>query len=492
MAYQIDRYNNTLLTVVEDGTIDRTTDLKFIGKNYAGYGEIQNENFLFLLENFSGATPPPRAISGQAWFDNSQQKLKLYNGTQWKTIGGAEVSDSEPSGLSTGDFWWDSGNDQLYAYNGTNFVLVGPQSAGSGITQMRSLVVKDLAGNDKYIIAATINTADVIFVISTDDFTLNSSTPITGFDRIRQGITLVNTTNITNGITSSNHRFWGTASNAERLNGATADDFVTQANPDFINQITTSDSGISIGAGLDLNIYIQNNDEGVIENATGSSSEIIFKVTDQSGTIVSVFTITHEGIIPITNNQIDLGSVSNTFNNVYATNFVGEASRASTLQVGSQYFTGSLAKTPNTIASRDASGDLYAETFVGVSIQAFEADLAEKYSCDESIPCGSVVYICSDLEHDICMTSETTDYPMGIVSTKPAVIMNKDSSGLPIALCGRVPVRVVGSVSKGDRVYSCGNGLASSDNTLPFMVGIALETNSQETEKLVECAVNIR
>ena len=40
MAYQIDRYNNTLLTNVEDGTIDQTTDLKFIGKNYAGYGEI--------------------------------------------------------------------------------------------------------------------------------------------------------------------------------------------------------------------------------------------------------------------------------------------------------------------------------------------------------------------------------------------------------------------------------------------------------------------
>jgi len=38
MAYQIDRYNNTILTTVEDGTLDQTTDLKFIGKNYAGYG----------------------------------------------------------------------------------------------------------------------------------------------------------------------------------------------------------------------------------------------------------------------------------------------------------------------------------------------------------------------------------------------------------------------------------------------------------------------
>jgi hypothetical protein len=51
MAYTIDRYNGTTLTVVEDGTVDQTTDIKLVGKNYAGYGEIQNENFLHLLEN---------------------------------------------------------------------------------------------------------------------------------------------------------------------------------------------------------------------------------------------------------------------------------------------------------------------------------------------------------------------------------------------------------------------------------------------------------
>ena len=54
MAYTLNKYNADILTVVEDGTVDNTTDLKFIGKNYAGYGEIQNENFLFLLENFAG------------------------------------------------------------------------------------------------------------------------------------------------------------------------------------------------------------------------------------------------------------------------------------------------------------------------------------------------------------------------------------------------------------------------------------------------------
>ena len=48
MAYTIDRYSGVTLVVVEDGTVDQTTDIKLVGKNYAGYGEIQNENFLHL------------------------------------------------------------------------------------------------------------------------------------------------------------------------------------------------------------------------------------------------------------------------------------------------------------------------------------------------------------------------------------------------------------------------------------------------------------
>ena len=90
MAYTINRFDTSQLTVVEDGTIDQTTDLKLVGKNYAGYGEIQNENFVFLLENFAGNNQPPKPVSGQLWFDSSSSKLKFYDGTKWRTTGGAE------------------------------------------------------------------------------------------------------------------------------------------------------------------------------------------------------------------------------------------------------------------------------------------------------------------------------------------------------------------------------------------------------------------
>ena len=79
MAYQIDRFNRTPLVTVQDGTLDETTDIKFVGKNYAGYGEIQNENMLFLLENFSGSSQPPKPVSGQIWHDSTNGKIKLIH-----------------------------------------------------------------------------------------------------------------------------------------------------------------------------------------------------------------------------------------------------------------------------------------------------------------------------------------------------------------------------------------------------------------------------
>ena len=51
MAYEVNKFNGIFITSVADGTIDTTTDLRLVGKNYAGYGEVQNENFVHLLEN---------------------------------------------------------------------------------------------------------------------------------------------------------------------------------------------------------------------------------------------------------------------------------------------------------------------------------------------------------------------------------------------------------------------------------------------------------
>ena len=157
-----------------------------MGRNYAGYGEIQNENFVHLLENFASGNAPSRPLDGQIWFDTAANKLKFYDGVKFRTTGGAEVGTTQPAGLTTGDFWWDTGNDQLYAYNGTSFVLVGPQGVGATTTQLKSRTVKDTLNVDQPIIEGIVDDATV-FIISDSTFTINTVDPlqfITGFDNI--------------------------------------------------------------------------------------------------------------------------------------------------------------------------------------------------------------------------------------------------------------------------------------------------------------------
>ena len=491
MAYQIDRYSNTLLTNVEDGTVDQTTDLKFIGKNYAGYGEIQNENFLFLLENFSGATAPSRPLSGQIWYDTSIAKLKFYDGTKWRTNGGSEASATQPTGLSIGDFWWDTTNDQLYVFNGTIFILVGPQNAGDGVTQMQSLEVLDTNGTQRNIIAGTVN-GETIFIVSSAEFDLGASNTITGFDRVKKGLTLVNTKLATDGVTTpAGHYWWGTASDSLRLGGVLASQFIQQAsggaNTVFTTAVEFPDAGILIGNSQDLQLFIENGTEGVIQNVTGNNSKIKIKNTNGSGTNTHTMDFTSSGLIPAVDNTVALGSTGFKWSNVYASNFTGEASQATALRVGTDFRTASSSASNNTVAVRDATGNIAANLFQGTATQARYADLAEIYATDEEYPVGTAISVGGEKE---VRSAGVGDICIGVISDNPAYLMNSEADGQAVGLKGRVPVRVSGPISKGQAVYAWKDGVCSTITT-NAIVGVALETSTEEGEKLVECVLKV-
>jgi len=487
MAYQIDRYNNTVLTIVEDGTIDSTaTDIKFIGKNYAGYGETVNENFLFLLENFAGANPPPRALSGQVWFDSANSKLKFYDGTQWRTTGGSEVAASEPGGLSIGDFWWDTANDQLYVFNGAIFILIGPQAAGTGVTQLVSENVLDDVGNTKTVIRATLDDQSVYVISNNASFTLGISFantgPYTGFTYIRQGLTLKDSAT---GVTSTDYRWWGTASNADRLGGFTANDFVQAGGNNVFG-----DAGITIGDSLPFRLYVENSSDAVIENQLGSSNVIRFKARDAGGTATTSVEIRSSGLLPGSDNTYNLGTASLKWDTVYATTLSGTATQANALRVdGASYRSAAVASTANTIAARDASGNLTANLFQGIATQARYADLAEKYTTGDDLAPGTAVAVCAHSDHEVGPAS-ASDFCVGVVSTDPAYMMNSEADGQYIGLKGRLPVRVKGAVKKGQAVYAMSDGVSTTLAT-KALVGIALETNLDDGEKLVECVLKV-
>lgn len=482
MAYTINKYDGSQVTVIADGTIDNTLDIKLIGKNYAGYGEVQNENLVFLLENFANTTQPSKPIRGQIWFDSGTRKLKFYDGTKFRTTGGAEISATAPTGLTTGDFWYDTSNDQLYAWNGVEFVLIGPQGvAGSGTTQMLSRSVLDDQSIGHAIIEAIVNDKTA-FIISKDAFTLSSINPITGFTSIKKGLTLAYSPT---GVTATDDRFWGTATDSDRLGGFAAADYVRSGEANFSTLVRFSDLGYTVGNNNNLKVFIESSTDPIIQNQVGD--KIIFRTT-VAGVTRTPLRIVGNDLVPGTDNGSDIGSTTFKFRAIYANTFNGLASQAATLDVAGSYRTASTAATPNSIAARDGSGNLYATLFQGEASTARWADLAEKYLADAEYEIGTVVAVGGEAE---VTASKYGDKAIGVVSGNPAFMMNSQlEGGTYIALKGRVPVKVVGAVRKGQRLVAANDGTAVA--AVPHandVFGVALESSDDTGIKLIEAVI---
>lgn len=127
MSYVVNKSDGTVLVEIPDSTLDQTTtDLTLIGKNSSNYGEFYNENLVHLLENFANSTQPSTPLVGQLWFDLTDNRLKVYDGTTFKVSGGTIVSAYKPTTIASGDIWLNSTTNQLNFQVGTDTILVGP------------------------------------------------------------------------------------------------------------------------------------------------------------------------------------------------------------------------------------------------------------------------------------------------------------------------------------------------------------------------------
>jgi hypothetical protein len=390
MSYIINRWNGDQQSIVQDGTVDQSLDIQLVGKNYAGYGEIQNETFLHLLENFSRETEPPNAISGQLWYDSANKKIKVHIGEVlndakvWKTVSGAEYSDTAPEYATPGDFWFDSSKDQLKVRLAQDWLTVGPQNAGTGLTQMVSRNVLDNTNVPHGIIAATVNGA-VTFIISEDEFVLNTAdvdSTIAGFAdpntrTIKRGITLANTDSTTGISGVGNYRFWGTASNALRFGGRLPSEYLSSTNVQFANLVKfKNDDGFTVGVGDDLSISVDGNNP--IIATTANNQRLTFRVRKNNNPVFPLI-IDQNGIRPdATSSAFNIGSLTEQWANIYATNFVGTASRSDLLKAGSSYIAASFnaLNTADTIAVRrrrnpatpgDSTTSIEATQFIGTA-----------------------------------------------------------------------------------------------------------------------------
>ena len=315
MAYNIKRYDGlTAVATVKDGDIDNATlSINLIGKNRSGYGEAQNQNFVYLLENFAGTTPPSNALSGQIWYDSTNKRLKYHDAisqTSYRSIARLETSETQPSVSSVGDLWFGSTSKQLKAWDGTEYVLIGPSTTDPSTT-MELLTVEDSSGSFHNVLAAKVLN-QYIYIISSDPFVVAGRDPIAsqGFTIIYEGITLRNVNST--GRSVSDYKYWGTASDADNLGGISAE-----------KHVKFNDSGVAV---LNNEGFTIGSDE-LKASFTSGVSKIIGKTEFYfNANNTDVIKIT-SGAILRGSSDVTIGSNQTPFSNIYAdsANFTGNS-----------------------------------------------------------------------------------------------------------------------------------------------------------------------
>ena len=339
MPYLINRTNGSKITTVQDGTIDTSSlDITLVGKNFTGYGEVFNENFVKMLENFSSNLRPVKPLSGQLWYDSGTRTLKLYTGigTQpWKSLGLLETSTSKPVGNNAGDLWFNPTEGRLYAYSGvgSNWVMVGPLSSRSGESgALDYTVLKEGTGTSIVVKLAVDGRQPAIF--SPETFNVDTTDPIYTSDagayhKIKKGITLGDIKDDATGVSytpsTGGSILWGTAGSA--LGMVRKDDIyypadsflLTSALASLPNNINlTNDEGMLIGRQGIMKLHVVDN-AGNISILNQGANRVAFKLN--IGTVNSnVITVTtasvtqpHYSILPDSTSTIWVGTDSQRF-----------------------------------------------------------------------------------------------------------------------------------------------------------------------------------
>lgn len=401
MAYTIVKSDGTVLTTIADGTINTTnTSLALPGRNYAGYGQSQDTNFVHILENFADISPPPNPLQGQLWFNKNNSTLYVC------------PTDGESNALA-----WLS--------------LASTSSGGS--TTFGAITV---TGN---IDANNINATNTITADTFIGANLNISAGANIANANLTGTTTISNT-FTTVITTGSQSTPGTLTGTWTVNGSVSGNALV----------------------LNGNLYIAN---------TG----------------VGFYGIKTDNYMYANGDAINFaGSYGNSNVAVYLPTYAGNVGNSTSFNA---VFNGKTLTTGSNVTQGNITGNWTLTT--GSKLQATYADLAERHEIDQVCPIGTVVKVGGGKEITAA-TSFDENNVLGVISNNYAFLMNSDAgtddTHPAVALIGRVPVRITGAISKGDKITIYQNGTAvKSINGSGF--GWALETNNSEDEKLVLCVI---
>ena len=594
MAYTINLTDGTVFATITDGTINTASSMTLVGKNYAGYGEFLDENFIHLLENGSNTTAPASPLTGQLWWDKTNNLLKVYNGTIFKTISAATASASAPASNVTGDLWYDTTNQQLKVWTGAAFLVVGPgYTSAQGTSGAIPETILNNVGATRYITSLYVNNVRVAIVYDGASFTPEAAL-LAAFPTIYPGITL--------SASVGSAVFAGTATNADLLDNLNSSDFMrATANTATTGRLQVNNAnGIFIGTSNVVNISQSTNDGLITAPVSGGNLIIQTNVAGTTYTVATAlgangtFAIANAATVGttlnvtgnVTGGNLLTGGLVSVTGNVTSGNVNTTLVAATTLsatanvQAGNLRTTGLISATGNITSAANISGSFIlgngsqlsgisaavsvskisngtSEANIGASggnanisiggtanvvvfttgtaffisdisvsgIQkigsnavgnigsssnyfnqvfatattALYADVAERFAADEILEPGTVVEL-GGINEITRSTQDLSENVFGVISTRPAYTMNggagENDTHPPVAMTGRVPVKCVGVVRKGDRLVSAGDGVARAagpgEATAFNVIGRSLENKTTMDIGAIEAIVTIK
>ena len=269
-----------------------------------------------------------------------------------------------------------------------------------------------------------------------------------------------------------------TLANGGGISGLNVESFGTSGAPidqAFISNVAAGTFHLT-SAGLYGNI-VNSGGTTILDVSAGAVSQISAAQTLTNKTL---------GTVLAANNTQTIGNATTGFATVYASTFDGVKAELTG--------TSNIAVINGTSAT--FTGNVGGTYFNGIATSAQYADMAEIYSSDVEYEPGTVVKIGG--EKEITQTLEHADVEsFGVISSNPAYLMNSEANGQPVALAGRVPVKVVGKIAKGERLVSSDVpgvawGVADEDVDIKAIIGRSLENKEDGDEGVIEAVIGVK
>lgn len=532
MTYSVKNSAGTVTYNVADGAANTNAiSLTFMGKGETNYGTYLNENFLWLLENFSNnsSNPPALPVQGQLWWDSTYKFLNVYDGSKWNTVYGNLATLTVNGAVSSSSVTAATIGNSITTYTGVSANLVGgvtsvgqnfnanPVSTDAGrifgVYNLNYMPGASYSPSDNRIFDFGVTTGNIAYVRTNGSNGVQWYAAGNGTSFNNALLPLSNTsinfgsaTNYWNNIYAANGTILtslgvGTSSPLYTLDvKSPSGEYRTaifetastlgpsiQIKGSKIYELRSTDVGASEGAGL---FFIYDKDNNISRLTVNSNGYVgIGGITsptaplDVNGNITARTANIYAGNL-IANTAIYSASyywangtpfVSSNYGNTQVAGYLGVVATSIVPSVSNTYTLGSSTNWWTTSYTQ--------------SVQAKYADLAEKYLTDQDYPIGTVVMVGGDAE--VTQHDGRAVRAVGTVSQNPAYMMNDGlEGGTYIALKGRVPVRVIGPVQKGQSLRGAPWGVAMAEEmSSAYTFAIALETVADPIQTIIEAVI---